>query len=70
MLTSELPQKMLGVSGLTPSRSPGVPTPRGEEGGAKPFSYQKKLHFTTEKVTSKCDFLSVKQVYTHFCTAL
>ncbi len=28
------------------------------------------MHFTTEKVTSKCDFLSLKQVYAHFCTAL
>ncbi len=28
------------------------------------------MHFTSEKVTSKCDFLSLKQVYAHFCTAL
>ncbi len=53
MLTFELPPKMLGVSGLTPSRSPGVPTPRGEEEGAEPLSQQKKLHFTTERVPSK-----------------
>ncbi len=70
MLTFELPQKMLGVSGLTPSRSPGGPTPQRGGRESQALLLAKKLHFNTEKVTSKCNFLSFREVYAHFCTAL